>query len=996
MTSSKSYITLKEKYDRVIVLIDMDCFYCQVEELLDPDNLGGKPIAVVQYTENAGIIAVNYAARALGVTRHMRENEAKAACPNLICVKVPSKFNKADISKYRDAGKRVANVFEQYTTMLERASIDEAYMDITENVAERVKQMREKKFTLTAQHLHNTYIVGYDNIGKFIQEVSMAVDKSETCDDESYESSKLRLLIGASIVSDIRRAVKEQTGYTCSAGISHNKILAKLICGMNKPNKQTVIPIDSTKILFETLEVHKIKSMGGKIGEEVCKKLGIRLMCELLPFEEADLQQHFGARIGTFLYYIARGIDLEKVERKVMSKSIAVSKNFRGKNEIMNVNTLKYWLKELSKELKERLDKDHEETNRLSKQMIVQFTQMFNKKGVASSRTVQLNGKSVNSFTSDEIGEEAFKTIEKNTTQLVKAEGTFLLSNNINHLGISAGKLEDANAGQGTSKSVQDLLKNHAKKSPKTPKTEKSATATENPFTKFEYNPKANIVASKSENAAIKSEDDLTVSIVRGTKSEDIKEAQSADHFYNMDTQIDTKEQISDLCLKSCIKFTSENAIKGEKTLKHWMFELFTELDKKVQKSITNQNLNPSVIKLNWKQLQSDGIESKSEEIPTNIFTTGINIDFFINLIKHSGSFDPINHIELEAAEFSGNKEFHWKVNFEEVTADDSKLFTDENSVPKIDKSLTEVENETKEEILYPQLSDELFDDDDVRPSSLLDLQLEVDEDEEEILKLERSFLGLSPVKSKENEPSAANGNNSKNINLEEARLSHKVLTNIKDEDVAGPSHKVLSNIKEEDVAGPSYASTYVELQKPQNVSTMIDILNPLEECLECGKMIRKLDMITHIDGHIAMQISMSQREEYRAEQKRKLMQKIDNKSAQKSQKPKTASKPSQRPTSTSKPFTATKSQINLIEKFTKKDAAHDTSWDNSILCERCNQLIEIDNIQMHQDYHFAQQLRMDQMKINNNTNSATKRKRPCVSKKDPRSAKSLKEYFKE
>ena len=125
MTSTKSYITLKEKYDRVIVLIDMDCFYCQVEELLDPKNLGGKAICVVQYTENAGIIAVNYAARALGVTRHMRENEAKAVCPSLICVKVPSKFNKADISKYREAGKRVANVFEKFTTMLERASIDE-------------------------------------------------------------------------------------------------------------------------------------------------------------------------------------------------------------------------------------------------------------------------------------------------------------------------------------------------------------------------------------------------------------------------------------------------------------------------------------------------------------------------------------------------------------------------------------------------------------------------------------------------------------------------------------------------------------------------------------------------------------------------------------------------------------------------------------------------------------------------------------------------------
>ncbi|XP_070506796.1 DNA polymerase eta [Chironomus tepperi] len=981
MTSSKSYITLKEKYDRVIVLIDMDCFYCQVEELLDPTNLGGKPIAVVQYTENAGIIAVNYAARALGVTRHMRENEAKAACPNLVCVKVPSKFNKADISKYRDAGKRVADVFETFTKNLERASIDEAYMDITEMVAERVQKMREKSFTLTAQHLHNTYIVGYDNIGKFIQEVSMAVDKSESCEDESYESSKLRLLIGASIVSDIRRAVKEQTGYTCSAGIAHNKILAKLVCGMNKPNKQTVLPIDSVKILFETLEIHKIKSMGGKIGEEVCKKLGIKLMCELLPFEEADLHQHFGPRIGNFLYLIARGIDLEKVERKVMSKSIAVSKNFRGKNEIMNVNTLKYWLKELSKELKERLDKDHEETNRLSKQMIVQFTQMFNKKGVSSSRTVPLNGKSVNSFTSDEIGEEAFKTIEKNTTQLVKAEGTFLLSNNINHLGISAGKLEDANAGQGSSKSVQDLLKNHAKKSPKVPKSEKSTTESDNLFAKFEYNPKAKIVASKSENATVKLENPV-VPKVRQTKSEDNKEAIVEDKGDDLEPQANIKEQTRDLCQKSSIKFTSENAIKGEKTLKHWMLELFIELDEKVQKVITDQKVNPSLIKLNWKQIRSDGTKDMAEEIPTNIFTNGINVDFFINLIKDSGQFDPISLIELEAAGFSSNDEFHWKMNFEESSADDSKIYKEEDSVPEINESLTELENETKEEIPNPQLSDELFNDDDVRPSSLLDLQLEVDDDEEEILKLERSFLGLSPVKSKENEPLAANGNNSKNIKLDEA----------------GPSHKALSNIKEEDEAVPScsYASSYIELQKPHNVSDMLDILNPLEECLECGKMIRKLDMITHIDGHIAMQISMTQREEYRAEQKRKLLQKIDKKSTQKSQKPKpaTTSKPSQKPIVKA----VTKPQTNLIEKFTKKESLNDTSWENSILCDQCNQLIEIDNIQMHQDYHFAQQLRMDQMKVNTitSTNSATKRKRPCVSKKDTRSAKSLKEYFKE
>lgn len=82
-------------------------FSQQVEEQLD-SQLKGKPIAVVQYLENAGIIAVNYTARAKGVTRHMREKEAKAACPELICVKVPCLRGKADLSKYRDAGLEVA------------------------------------------------------------------------------------------------------------------------------------------------------------------------------------------------------------------------------------------------------------------------------------------------------------------------------------------------------------------------------------------------------------------------------------------------------------------------------------------------------------------------------------------------------------------------------------------------------------------------------------------------------------------------------------------------------------------------------------------------------------------------------------------------------------------------------------------------------------------------------------------------------------------------
>lgn len=124
-------------------------FYCQVEEQLNPD-LKGKPIAVVQYNawRGGGIIAVNYPARAQGVTRHMRGDEAKKQCPDIELVKVPNIREKADLSKYRNAGKQVAAVLQTYTPLLTRASVDEAYLDLTEQVQNRLLDMNKVKINI--------------------------------------------------------------------------------------------------------------------------------------------------------------------------------------------------------------------------------------------------------------------------------------------------------------------------------------------------------------------------------------------------------------------------------------------------------------------------------------------------------------------------------------------------------------------------------------------------------------------------------------------------------------------------------------------------------------------------------------------------------------------------------------------------------------------------------------------------------------------------------
>lgn len=263
MSSTRSCVSLNQKYDRVVVLVDMDAFFCQVEEKLNPE-LKGKPVAVVQFnnwnvTGGGGIIAVNYMAKDLGVTRHMRGDEAREKCPEIELVNVPNIREKADTSRYRDAGKEVADVLQTFTTLLERASVDEAYLDITDEVAKRTEQITKGDGQVDPSLLVNTYAVGYSNIGEFIREILTSISSDGTDDASHYEGdldsstirkSNFKLLVGAAIAGEMRAKIKEVTGYECSAGVAHNKLLAKLVCGLNKPNKQTLLPLKEIPNFF--------------------------------------------------------------------------------------------------------------------------------------------------------------------------------------------------------------------------------------------------------------------------------------------------------------------------------------------------------------------------------------------------------------------------------------------------------------------------------------------------------------------------------------------------------------------------------------------------------------------------------------------------------------------------------------------------------------------------------------------------------------------------
>ncbi|KAG5341863.1 POLH polymerase, partial [Acromyrmex heyeri] len=242
--------------NRIVVLIDMDCFFCQVEIKLQPQH-EGKPLAVVQYNqwEMGGIIAVNYEARSFGVTRHMRGKEAKEKCPDIVLVSVPCLRGKADTSRYRKAGREVIQVIKMHCNVIERASVDEAYLDITDIVDKRLAASKVSPKQLIS-FLANTYVVGYSEINKN--------DEEERCKGlqtwilnsfkELHDDQAQRLAVAGIIVEEIRDSIYKETGFKCSAGISQNKA-----------NTLFIFSIECSDQL--------LKHWAGDLAAEVCERL---------------------------------------------------------------------------------------------------------------------------------------------------------------------------------------------------------------------------------------------------------------------------------------------------------------------------------------------------------------------------------------------------------------------------------------------------------------------------------------------------------------------------------------------------------------------------------------------------------------------------------------------------------------------------------------------------------------------------------------------------
>ena len=275
---------------RKIIHVDMDAFYASVEQLDNPD-LTGKPVAVGGGGPRGVVSAASYEARKYGVRSAMSGAMARKLCPDLI-------FVKTNFERYGAISKQIRKIFNDYTDLVEPLSLDEAYLDVTEN-------------------------------------------------KKGNPSATL-------IASEIRQRIKEKTGLNASAGISINKFIAKIASDINKPNGQKTIPPEEVIDFLEGLDVKKFYGVG-KVTKKKMYLHGIYTGKDLKRQTAEYLEEHFG-KSGASYYHIVRGIHTSPVKPSRLQKSLAAERTF-NKNISSEVYMLER-LNEISAEVERRLKKN--------------------------------------------------------------------------------------------------------------------------------------------------------------------------------------------------------------------------------------------------------------------------------------------------------------------------------------------------------------------------------------------------------------------------------------------------------------------------------------------------------------------------------------------------------------------------------------------------------------------------------------------------------------
>jgi len=279
----------EENQFRKIIHIDMDAFYASVEQLDNPE-LVGKALAVGGSEIRGVISAASYEARKFGVRSAMSGVLAKKLCPHLI-------FVRPRFERYTEISKKIRKIFYEYTDLVEPLSLDEAYLDVTQN----------KKGNPSATLL----------------------------------------------AKEIRQRIFDELGLRASAGISINKFVAKVASDFNKPNGQKTVNSDEVEAFLEALDIKKFYGIG-KVTAEKMYQFGIFTGSDLKTKSLEFLETNFG-KSGVHYYYIVRGIHNSPVKPNRISKSVGAERTF---NENLSSEVfMEERLESIAKELERRLQK---------------------------------------------------------------------------------------------------------------------------------------------------------------------------------------------------------------------------------------------------------------------------------------------------------------------------------------------------------------------------------------------------------------------------------------------------------------------------------------------------------------------------------------------------------------------------------------------------------------------------------------------------------------
>lgn len=268
----------------------MDAFFASVEQM-DFPHLKGKAIAVGGSEKRGVVAAASYEARKYGVRSAMSSAVAKRKCPHLIFVK--PRFN-----RYREISQQIRAIFHDYTHLVEPLSLDEAYLDVTQNKAN--------------------------------------------------QSSATRL------AKEIRDRIKNEVGLTASAGISINKFLAKIASDINKPNGQKTILPEEVIPFLEKLPIKKFYGIG-KVTAVKMHQMGIFTGLDLKKYTKEELKANFG-KSGEHFYHIVRGVHTSEVKPNRIRKSVGAEHTFE--QNIFGILPMQEKLNLIAQELEKRIQKN--------------------------------------------------------------------------------------------------------------------------------------------------------------------------------------------------------------------------------------------------------------------------------------------------------------------------------------------------------------------------------------------------------------------------------------------------------------------------------------------------------------------------------------------------------------------------------------------------------------------------------------------------------------